>query len=84
MARNQDNFVPMAGPVCDVFELLESLVDIECGHKCNHRVKQGTDCEKCGHTTDKDGETVCTKVTMTGIEEAAVAIAAMIDKGELQ
>jgi hypothetical protein len=79
--RNQGNFVPMTGPVRTVFEALAELVDCECGHECKHK----GDCTevRCGHVTQDNGDVVCTKVTLTGIEEAAVRIADMIDKGEL-
>lgn len=83
MAGNQSNFVPMAGPVRDIYEALVELINFECGHECNHRVGHDVDCPKCGHVTDKGGDVVCEKVTLTNLEEAAVRIADMIDKGEL-
>lgn len=72
MASNQSNFVPMAGPVRDVFDVLAELIDFECDHQNTRQ-----------HTTDDKGNVVCDKVTLTNLEEAAVRIADMIDKGEL-
>lgn len=85
MAGNQGNFVPMAGPVRTVFEVLESLVDFTCGHECNHRTVLGAvDCAKCGHVTEPNGDVVCTKVSLAGLENAAVRIVDMIERGELK
>lgn len=58
---NLGNFVPMAGPVREIFEILESLVDTECNHE--HKAA----CEKANFE--------CHELGIDGLEEAAVAIA---------
>lgn len=83
--RNQDTFVALGSPTSRILDALEELVDFTCNHPCAQCLVSptGADCGKCGHTTDAHGNVTCERVTLTKLEEAAVRIADMIDKGEL-
>jgi hypothetical protein len=76
MSRNMANFVPMAGPVRQILEVLESEIGAECGHR--HKKVCAAD-ESEGGCPDPDHG-----VFVEGLEEAAVAVADLIERGELR
>lgn len=74
MSRNLDTFVPMAGLVRAVFDVLTELVDVEA--ECEHRHPKKCADETCDHEAGVNAWAV-------GLEEAAVRVAEMIERGEL-
>jgi hypothetical protein len=75
MSRITGSFVPMAGTVRDVYDVLAELIDTEA--ECTHKHPKKCQADDCGDPTH------AVTVTLLGLEETAVRIAEMIEKGEL-
>lgn len=69
MARNASTFIALGSPAARVMDALSESVWVHCDHK--HTKKDDIDPDECPH------------VAVLGLDEVAVAIADMIEKGEL-
>lgn len=74
MTRNAATFIALGGPSEAVLKVLEDWIEAECGHKhvkaCSQAIEHQDD--GCGHA-----------VELTNLDEVAVRIAEMIERGEL-
>jgi hypothetical protein len=75
MSRPIGSFVPMAGTARTVFDVLAELLDTEA--ECTHKHPKKCQDEDCRDPTH------AVNVTLLGLEEAAVRLSEMIEKGEL-